>query len=53
MIHFPEPTEHAAVADVLSDIETDLAVLEAQAVKARSVKQGMMLELLTGRAQLV
>jgi type I restriction enzyme S subunit len=34
-------------------MDADLAALEAQAAKARAVKQGMMQELLTGRVRLV
>jgi type I restriction enzyme S subunit len=49
----PEPPEQIAIAEVLSDMDADLAALEAQAAKARAVKQGMMQELLTGRVRLV
>lgn len=49
----PEPIEQAAIAEVLSDMDAELAALEAQATKARAVKQGMMQELLTGRVRLV
>jgi type I restriction enzyme S subunit len=45
--------EQTAIAEVLSDMDADLAALEAQAAKARAVKQGMMQELLTGRVRLV
>lgn len=45
--------EQAAIAEVLSDMVADLAALEAQAAKARAIKQGMMQELLTGRVRLV
>ena len=46
-------TEQTAIAEILSDMDADLAALEAQAAKARAVKQGMMQELLTGRVRLV
>ena len=46
-------SEQSAIAEVLSDMDADLAALEAQAAKARAVKQGMMQELLTGRVRLV
>ena len=49
----PDPAEQAAIAEVLSDMDADIAALEAQAAKARAVKQGMMQELLTGRVRLV
>ncbi len=52
-IRFPERSEQAAIAEVLSDMDSGLAGLEAQAAKARAVKQGMMQELLTGRVRLV
>ncbi|MGV8988193.1 MAG: restriction endonuclease subunit S [Cypionkella sp.] len=48
-----DPAEQSAIAEVLSDMDADLAALEAQAAKARAVKQGMMQELLTGRVRLV
>jgi type I restriction enzyme S subunit len=37
----------------MSDINTEIATLEAKLDKARQVKQGMMQELLTGRVRLV
>lgn len=49
----PSFSEQTAIAEVLSDMDADLAALEAQAAKARAVKQGMMQELLTGRVRLV
>jgi type I restriction enzyme S subunit len=48
-----DPAEQTAIAEVLSDMDADLAALDAQAAKARAVKQGMMQELLTGRVRLV
>lgn len=49
----PSLKEQTAIAEVLSDMDVDLAALEAQAAKTRAVKQGMMQELLTGRVRLV
>ena len=49
----PTRAEQVAIAEVLSDMDANLAALEAQAAKARAVKQGMMQELLTGRVRLV
>jgi type I restriction enzyme, S subunit len=46
-------SEQNAIATVLSDIDAELAALEAQHNKARAIKQGMMQELLTGRIRLV
>jgi type I restriction enzyme S subunit len=52
--HLPvDPAEQAAIAEVLSDMDADLAALETQRDKARALKQGMMQELLTGRIRLV
>ena len=49
----PPLTEQARIAAVLSDIDTDIAGLEAKLTKDRQLKQGMMQELLTGRIRLV
>jgi type I restriction enzyme S subunit len=45
--------EQTAIAEVLSDMDADLAALESRAAKAHAVKQGMMQELLTGKVRLV
>ena len=45
--------EQAAIADVLSDMDADLAALTQRRDKTRALKQGMMQELLTGRIRLV
>jgi len=45
--------EQTAIAAVLSDMDAEIAVLEARLTKARQLKQGMMQELLTGRIRLV
>jgi type I restriction enzyme, S subunit len=45
--------EQTAIATVLSDMDTELAALEARLAKTRALKQGMMQELLTGRTRLV
>ena len=45
--------EQAAIAAILSDMDADIAMLEAELTKARALKQGMMQELLTGRIRLV
>ena len=46
-------TEQTAIAAILSDMDTEIAALEARLSKARQIKQGMMQELLTGRTRLV
>ena len=48
-----EKPEQTAIATILSDMDAEIAALEAKLVKARQVKQGMMQELLTGRIRLV
>ena len=49
----PEHGEQTAIAEVLSDMDAELAALEQRRDKTRSLKQGMMQELLTGRIRLV
>ena len=39
--------------EVLSDLDAEIAALEARLAKARQIKQGMMQELLTGQIRLV
>lgn len=52
-VNFPPRDEQDAVATVLSDIDIELSALESRLAKTRAIKQGMMHELLTGRARLV
>lgn len=49
----PKVEEQTAIAAILSDMDAEIAALEAKLAKARQVKQGMMQELLTGRIRLV
>lgn len=49
----PTIGEQAAIAAVLSDMDAELAALEARRDKTRALKQGMMQEVLTGRTRLV
>ena len=49
----PSKAEQTAIAKVLSDMDAELAALEQRRDKTRSLKQGMMQELLTGRTRLV
>ena len=49
----PAIREQTAIATVLSDMDTEIATLEARRDKTRALKQGMMQELLTGRIRLV
>ena len=52
-IPIPALHEQTAIATILSDMDAEIAALEARLAKARSIKQGMMQELLTGRVRLV
>lgn len=54
VVKFPATkAEQTAIATLLSDMDTELAALQAQLTKARHIKQGMMQELLTGRIRLL
>ena len=52
-IPVPSVPEQTAIAEVLSDMDAELAVLEQRRDKTRALKQAMMQELLTGRTRLV
>ena len=52
-ILFPCFDEQAAIAAVLSDMDAEIAALEARRNKTRHLKQAMMQELLTGKTRLV
>jgi type I restriction enzyme S subunit len=52
-IVLPTLPEQTAIAEILSDMDPEIAALEAKLTKARHIKQGMMQELLTGRIRLV
>ncbi len=52
-MRLPSVAEQTAIAAVLSDMDAELAALEARRDKTRALKQGMMQELLTGRTRLV
>jgi len=49
----PPVPEQRAIAAVLTDMDAELAALEARRDKTRALKHGMMQELLTGRTRLV
>lgn len=49
----PTLPEQTAIATILSDMDTEIATLETQLAKTRSLKQGMMHSLLTGRIRLL
>ena len=45
--------EQTAIADTLSDMDAEIAEVEAELVKTGSLKQGMMQKLLTGEIRLI
>ena len=49
----PSRPEQDAIVSVLSDIDSEIAALERRRDKTRTIKQGMMQQLLTGRVRLV
>lgn len=54
--NFPVPSsidEQTAIANVLSDMDTEIATLETKLAKYRKLKTGMMQQLLTGKIRLV
>jgi len=50
--HLPTLHEQTAIADVLTEMDAELAALEQRREKTRALKQAMMQELLTGRTRL-
>jgi type I restriction enzyme S subunit len=52
-ITFPEHREQAAIATVLSNMDTEIEKLESQLTKYQNIKQGMMQQLLTGKIRLI
>lgn len=52
-VQLPKPAEQSAIADVISDMDTELRALEARRGKSGLLKQAMMQQLLTGRTRLV
>lgn len=49
----PLPEEQTAIANVLSCMDTELDALQQRLSKTKTIKQGMMQELLTGKTRLV
>jgi len=49
----PTIEEQEAIAEVLSDMDAEIAALEERLEKAKAIKQGMMQQLLTGKIRLV
>jgi len=52
-VQLPALPEQTAIADVLSDMDAELAALIARRDKTRDLRQAMMQELLTGKTRLV
>lgn len=53
LVRLPSLPEQDAIAEVLSDMDAELAALEARLDKTKALKQAMMQELLTGHTRLV
>jgi type I restriction enzyme S subunit len=52
-VHIPFVEEQTAIVTILSDMDEELAALEAKLTKARLLKLGVIQELLTGRIRLI
>jgi type I restriction enzyme S subunit len=52
-VNLPPFKEQSAIATTLSEMDAEIAALEAKLEKARQIKQGMMRELLRGRIRLI
>ncbi len=52
-VQVPPLPEQTAIAEVLTEMDGELAVLEQRREKTRALKQAMMQELLTGRTRLL
>ncbi|MBK6621329.1 MAG: restriction endonuclease subunit S [Saprospirales bacterium] len=46
-------SKNSAIAQILSDMDTEIESLERKRDKYRAIKQGMMQELLTGKTRLM
>jgi type I restriction enzyme, S subunit len=53
VIPFPTSVEQQAIAEVLTDMDAELAALEQRREKTYALKQAMMQELLTGKTRLI
>ncbi|HFG1780810.1 restriction endonuclease subunit S [Vibrio cholerae] len=52
-IALPQPDEQICIAEVLTNMDDEIQLLEKRLNKTRQIKQGMMQELLTGKTRLV
>jgi type I restriction enzyme, S subunit len=53
VLNVPRVPEQNAIASILSDMDAEIAALEAKLAKTRHIKQGMMQNLLTGSIRLI
>jgi type I restriction enzyme S subunit len=53
LIPLPSLVEQTRIANILSDMNSEITSLEKQLSKAQSIKQGMMQQLLTGKIRLI
>jgi type I restriction enzyme, S subunit len=53
IVPVPCVKEQEAIAEILTDMDTEIAALEERLEKAKAIKQGMMQQLLTGKIRLV
>lgn len=53
LILLPSLAEQTAIANVLSDMDTEISALETKLAKYRTLKTGMMQQLLTGKIRLL
>lgn len=54
VLYFPPSiSEQTAIANILSDCDSEIAVLEEKRDKYKEIKQGMMQQLLTGKIRLI
>ncbi len=52
-IFFPTPSEQTRIAQILSDMDTEIESLQKKLEKYKLIKQGMMQSLLTGKVRLI
>jgi type I restriction enzyme S subunit len=53
LVPMPSLKEQGAIATVLSDMDSEIAAIEARRAKTQAIKQGMMQQLLSGKVRLV
>ena len=52
-IMIPALEEQLEIAQILSDIDNEITILNQKLTKAKAIKQGMMQQLLTGKIRLI